>query len=396
MSALPNDPLPAKVSFRQHVTALDGLRGLAIISVFFYHYARGASAHTSSAIVRAGSAVFGFGWSGVDLFFVLSGFLITGILYDTLSDPGYYKKFYVRRILRIFPIYYLVVLIFLVLTPFLGLHWNIRALSFLIYLGYPAALIWPSLVTVSPYVAITHLWSLSLEEQFYMIWPWLIARLRKPGRILWVCLVVACAALLLRVGVFATQSVNRNWAYESLPCRMDTIAVGAAIAMLVRGPLRDRLEGWAHFVFFPAAIAVLTICIFRHTTERYDVVMATLGFSIIAVMYGALLVLALRQESWLAHFLSWPVLRMFGRYSYGLYLYHFPLTVILGPMKQSFINLMHSYVLGATIHLTFNLVVNLLVAAASYHFFESPIMRLKDRFNYAPVDESSVSPMYVT
>jgi peptidoglycan/LPS O-acetylase OafA/YrhL len=114
------------------------------------------------------------------------------------------------------------------------------------------------------------------------------------------------------------------------------------------------------------------------------------------VMYGALLVLALRQESWLAHFLSWPVLRMFGRYSYGLYLYHFPLTVILGPMKQSFINLMHSYVLGATIHLTFNLVVNLLVAAASYHFFESPIMRLKDRFNYAPVDESSVSPMYVT
>ena len=101
----------------KHMPALDGLRGLAILAVFVHHYGAGGVG-SSSAIVRWIATVCGFGWSGVDLFFVLSGFLISGILYDTRHDPAYYRKFYARRVLRIFPIYYLLAAIALLIVPF--------------------------------------------------------------------------------------------------------------------------------------------------------------------------------------------------------------------------------------------------------------------------------------
>src|SRR5579863_7323258 len=249
------EPLIApKLTFHARVPALDGLRGIAILAVFFYHYARGAGEHTSSVFVRAASVVFGFGWTGVDLFFVLSGFLISGILYDTLADPGYFKKFYIRRMLRIFPIYYLLIAIFLVLTPVLGIHWKPAHLFFLVYLGYPATLVWPRLADVSSMVAITHLWSLSVEEQFYVIWPWMISKLRDHKSILRACVLIATAALVVRVLICTTGWLSVTWAYTFLVCRMDTIATGAAIAILVRGPLRERIQVWAPFVLVAAAI----------------------------------------------------------------------------------------------------------------------------------------------
>jgi peptidoglycan/LPS O-acetylase OafA/YrhL len=164
---------------------------------------------------------------------------------------------------------------------------------------------------------------------------------------------------------------------------MDTIATGAAIAILVRGPLRERIQGWAPFVLLSTAIATVVVCVVRRSVDHDDLVIATIGYSIIAIMYGALLLLALREGTRLESLLSLPLLRRFRKYSYGLYLYHFPLTVVLGPLKPHFVAWMHSYVIGATIHLTFNLAVNVLVAAVSFHVFESPIMRLKSRFSYA-------------
>ncbi len=371
------------LNFHKRIPALDGLRGIAILAVFFRHYAGGLEKTATSTGLHVLGMVFNFGWSGVDLFFVLSGFLITGILYDTEGRPGYYKNFYVRRVLRIFPPYYLLAVIYLLLTPVVAAHWKWGQLSFLVYLGYPIALIWPGLGEVSPLVHITHLWSLCAEEQFYMIWPWTIARLRSGVAILYACVAVGVATLLLRIAICVTGWVNINWTHDFLGCRMDALAMGAAIAIVVRGPLRGRVMKWAPTVFFPAAASVMAICFLRRTVDHVDPAIATIGFTLIALTYGALLTMALRQGTWLERVLSLRVLRIFGKYSYAMYLFDFPLTVFLSPRREYFIAMMHSYAIGSGAFLVFCLLINLMVAAASFHLVESPIMRVKTRFNYA-------------
>jgi peptidoglycan/LPS O-acetylase OafA/YrhL len=370
------------VDFRKRLPALDGLRGIAILTVFFYHYAGGLQNTASSGALHALGMFFGFGWSGVDLFFVLSGFLITGILYDTRTDPGYYRNFYARRVLRIFPIYYLFIAIYLLLTPLIGAHWKLGQLSFLVYLGFPFVLVWPELGQVSPLVRINHLWSVNAEEQFYMMWPWMIARLRTSRAILQAFIAVGTLALLFRIAIYLSGWLSLAWTHDFLLCRMDTLALGAAIAILVRGPLQERTLRWAPLALVIAASAVVSICVIRRTVDHGDPVIATVGFSLIALAYGALLLLALRKGSWIEWLLSARVLCMFGKYSYGMYLYDFPLTLLLSPRREFFIARTHSYAIGSAVFLAFCLVANLLIAASSFHLIESPIMRLKSRFNY--------------
>jgi len=127
---------------------------------------------------------------------------------------------------------------------------------------------------------------------------------------------------------------------------------------------------------------VVGICLIRRTVDHGDPVIATVGFSLIALGFGALLLLALQKGSWLEWLLSARVLRIFGKYSYGMYLYDFPLTLLLSPRREFFIAHTHSYSIGSAIFLAFCLVVNLLIAASSFHLIESPIMRLKLRFKY--------------
>jgi len=361
----------AVVSPKKHIPALDGLRGLAILAVFFHHYGAGG-VDSSSTWVRWTATVCGLGWSGVDLFFVLSGFLITGILLDTKSDPAYYRKFYARRALRIFPIYYLFALIALMLVPF-G-TWRPGHLFFLVYLGYPAATIWPGLVHLP--IRITHLWSLSVEEQFYLVWPWTIKKLGAPAKILFFCVILFLGALAFRTAFPA-------WAYGALPSRMDGLALGAGLAIIFRGNLWERCRQLAFPTLAVSVTAVILICIVRHTTAHADRVICTVGFSLIVLAYAALLVLSLGP---LARLFSTRILRTFGRYSYGMYLYHFPLTSVFEHAKPFFAALP----LGSIIYVAACLVANVAIAAASFHFFEQPMMRLKKRFDYT--DEVDSAP----
>ena len=366
----------SKLDFRQRIPALDGLRGLAILAVFAYHYGNGGN-QSSIAAVRAISKVLGAGWSGVDLFFVLSGFLITGILYDTRTDPGYYKKFYARRVLRIFPIYYIAAAAMFIVGLAVGAHWRAGHLSFLFYFGYPAALLWPSLVQLSPFVRFSHLWSLSVEEQFYIIWPWLILRMGSKRNILLACSVVFIAAFLFRLAFVVW--VNPDWAYAFLPCRMDALAVGSAISIAIRAGWAHKLQRWMAPLFVVAAASFVAICVCRRTVDHGDPVIAVWGFSATEIAYGALLIMCLGPFS---RVFSQPILRMFGKYSYGLYLYHFPLTALLERIKPWVMARTGSFAIGSVFYVAVCLGFNFLVAALSFHLIESPIMRLKSHFRY--------------
>lgn len=127
----------------QHYTSLDGLRGVAFLLVFIHHY--GLTTHCNERWILALGALAGGGWVGVDLFFVLSGFLITGILLDTRDDNSYFLNFYARRVLRIFPLFYGVLLMLLLATSILHLHWRPGHIAYFFYLGNVAGHIDPSL-----------------------------------------------------------------------------------------------------------------------------------------------------------------------------------------------------------------------------------------------------------
>ena len=316
----------------KHMPALDGLRGIAILMVFAFHY-RGA----------LGWRVCNFGWSGVDLFFVLSGFLITGILYDTRNDPGYYKTFYARRALRIFPVFYL----FAAVMFLAGSHWKPVDLSLLFYVGWPVELIWHGMIwTAFP---IYHLWSLSIEEQFYLFWPMLMAKVQKP---ITLCVALFAVALLLRI------LVSGRWASSFLLCRMDGLAVGAALALLWRTQWKDRLQAWAIPGFSVCSACLLLLLWMRHTVDAEDSVIRTIGFSMIALTYGAFLVVSVAHP----RICSMAILRRFGKYSYGMYLFHLPLIGVLAPLQPV---LRWGYVPVCVS-------VNLAVAAVSFHLFEQP------------------------
>ena len=357
-----------------HIPALDGLRGVAILAVFCLHYG-GGGIYSSSAAVRWVGTVCRFGWTGVDLFFVLSGFLITGILYDTQRDSRYYRKFYARRALRIFPIYYLFIALAVLIVPFASL--TARHLLFLVYLGYPAALIWPALVSLP--ILITHLWSLQVEEQFYMLWPWLIRRLKTTRSILMLCAAVGVAAPILRLAF-------PSWSYASLPCRADDLVFGAALAILFRSQHWRSCQRCAYPVLFASIMGIILLCDLRHTTEHTDPVIFTVGFTVIAIACGALLVLSLGP---LSKVFSSPVLRIFGKYSYGMYLYHLPLMVFFERGKPLFIRY-HFGILG---YVFACLVANLAIAAFSFHLFEQPILKLKKRFDYTTTISVVTAPV---
>src|SRR4051794_5441003 len=182
-------PLRDTIDHRQHFKSLDGLRGIAILMVFFFHrYPR--HPHDPIGLLSGG------GWTGVELFFVLSGFLITGILYDTLGQRRYFLNFYARRTLRLLPVYLVTFAVVMAIGPAFGLIYSWWDVPFLLY----ASNIVEDLRRYPQFggLGVSHLWSLAVEEQFYLLWAPAIFLLRSHRRILIACICGAAFSIVLR------------------------------------------------------------------------------------------------------------------------------------------------------------------------------------------------------
>jgi peptidoglycan/LPS O-acetylase OafA/YrhL len=361
----------------RHIPALDGLRGIAILLVLAFHCRSvfSSSLEAPYLLLRG----LDLGWSGVDLFFVLSGFLITGILLDSRDSPTYFKTFYLRRALRIFPLYFAYLFLILVVVRHLGpdlwsstnpwwyatylLNWKADHGYNDLYLG--------------------HLWSLAIEEQFYFIWP-LVVWLTPRRWLRWVCLVVAVLALGFRC-FLEIRGQSPEAIYRLTLSRMDALALGALVATGVRD-FRAVLDRWAGPVLAVCGLGFLGVV--ANLTAGYwnDVRMRTVGASLLEASFACVVFMAAtRQSGALGRALRSPFLRKFGKYSYAMYVLHsvpYNLTVeAVGALRAS--GLAPALILLLKC-LYFPAIVSVAFGAAwvSWRVIEEPFLKLKRFFPY--------------
>jgi peptidoglycan/LPS O-acetylase OafA/YrhL len=386
-----------------HVSALDGVRGLAILLVAAYHFVWQASllAPGESWVYRVVTRGASLGIDGVDLFFVLSGFLITGILLDAKTSAHFLRNFYARRVLRIFPLYYAFLVLLLVLLPMVrpdaisgelahdqGWVWSYATN---VKLALTNRWVFCGGVSCGDGVDLNHTWSLAVEEHFYLGWPVVVLACSRRALMRW-CVALSLAAIVLRVVLHRHPLAM----YVLTPCRMDTLLIGAFVAAAVR---ERGLEWVVRVARWPTAVAAVLFAIVTllpgGTTARPPVVRA-LAYSLAAILSAALVVAAVasaaisRKGGRLARMLSTPVLRTFGKYSYGMYLFHATLRPILERAfpPATLARALRSPTLGVLVYFALGSTVSLAAAWFSYHLFEKRFLRLKAML----VDERSWLP----
>jgi peptidoglycan/LPS O-acetylase OafA/YrhL len=374
----------------EHVPALDGVRGIAVSAVLALHFGVAADLPNRfpSSLSTWVERVLYAGWAGVDLFFVLSGFLITSILLVSKDRPQYFRRFYGRRILRIFPLYYTALILALVVLPRVakngwglvheGESGDIWLWTYTLNIGLALGLISNAIASLS------HFWTLAIEEQFYVVWPWLV-KVTSGRALLRVCASVAVMALAMRIA-WVALGFGPEGAYRFTLTRADSLTAGAAVALLMRDAAwRARLSIAAPWVFF---ISLGGIAFMLASVPRFypsDPLVVTIGHSILALASASLLVLAVREHAW--RWLSIRPLRELGKYSYGIYVWHFPLQRALlawygfqAPQGGE----RHVWKVG--LFLIAGVGGSLLLGWISYYTIERPFLRMKRYFVYSRVD----------
>ena len=353
----------------QRIPALDGLRGVAVLAVFASH-------------IRVPG--FSLGGIGVDVFFVLSGYLITSILINEIDRTGSIAlpRFFMRRIRRLTPALLVLTLLYILLAPFIWTEWSVAehvglsALSFFYLMDYARAF-W---IGHNPMV---HTWSLAVEEHYYLIWPFvLLAMARFVPLKHWITVL---AAAYLAATLWRCVSVDMHgWAaaYFRFDTRMSALILGSLLAVMFKvGTTGRGRQLWA-FVLIAAACTISVLAIRTYGGDETTGGWATLGIAIIeAVSLAVILTIVERHRSGsatiLTRVLSGAAIVYIGRISYGLYLFHHPLTYLL-----------HGYHWGLVFAVSVPL--SLAVAVLSFHFIEQPILQGRAPFRLAGLVPSAL------
>jgi peptidoglycan/LPS O-acetylase OafA/YrhL len=362
---------------RRQIRALDGIRGVAIIWVVLHNTAA-ETPLAPSGVLHVLPILANAGWIGVQLFFALSGFLITAGLLDTQRSSHYFRNFYAKRALRILPLYYTVLFMLLVLLP--------RVVT--LHAPFSADHQWPLWLFTANWTAslpygFAHFWSLAVEEQFYLLWPLVVCAL-SPRRLLTVCLCIAAGALLLRCAL-AAWSVDPWTLYVNTACRMDALSLGGAGACLVRIPaLSEQIRARRALLGAGALLVFLLGIPLTHLYNRFSLPGETFGYTLLACSSAAFVTWAAIQGSrprTLADaLLASAPLCSCGKYSYAMYVFHNLLHKLLGEPwltgrfgEHPSLQVVFAYALAV-------LLISYLLAFCSYHAFEKHFLRLKRWF----------------
>jgi len=362
---------------------LDGLRALAILLVLFSH-------HFSAAPVAAVRQAAEMGWIGVDIFFVLSGFLIGGILLDQRAAANYYRVFYLRRFFRIVPLYAVLVLPGLLVLG-LGLQRFFAGHSLA---GLPAAGLWSYPFFLQNVAAALGLalpaylgpaWSVAVEEQFYLLLPPLVRRLERRQLLFFLLLAIGVAPVVRGLLVWHWGVRAGIPCYVLLPCRWDSLLLGVVAAMAYRAEgfqrWMERHRTALHGGWWGGALLTGTFLILH--PSRLDPYMAFLGYSGLDSFFALTLLLAVTSSGgWLQRVFRWPVFKPIATISYGLYLLQSPMMAVTETLCRA-VHLHYAPIswLATAVALT-SLLGTFVAAGISWQWFESRMLRRGQRFTF--------------
>jgi len=380
-----------------HFPPLDGIRGIAILLVLVLHFAE--ALQPATRFDRAVQHVTGWTWLGVDLFFVLSGFLITGILLDSVDDPQYYRTFYARRALRIFPLYYafLASLAWIILPAI-----RIASASGFVHETSTAWMsdgvdshpgLWLYLTNFTIAVqgwraapAFTAaLWSLAVEEQFYLVWPAVVRRVTHKTLLLVACAAIPIA-LCIRTAILHSQWwLPGAWSSEAAYVypfgRFDTLAMGAAIAIAMRDArLRVHLRRWLPALTLAGLGLILVVLVRRGGFYSWDAAVQRFGMTGTVLAGGSLVAWCVlsRENSLLNRTLNARPLRQFGKYSYAIYILHPLIRWLIQPTYRRYGQLVYgSSIPSFLVYLLLAMSLCLVAGWVSWHGIEKHFLALK-------------------
>lgn len=371
---------------KRHLAGLDGVRGLAILLVMLFHM---TVMEPQTEAQKLFFDVMSAGWVGVELFFVLSGMLITGILLDTKEHAGYFCNFYARRVLRIFPLYYALLVFSFYILPYFP-HPKLanfsRVTEYEIWYWLFLSNFSSAIVGGPRHGILDVTWSLAIEEQFYLVWPFLVLFLGKR-RLAVTAVALFFASLVGRV-VALHFDVPPWTIYVVTPARLDGLCAGALVAIALRTFRLDdpRLIRGAWSGFLGGAAATSVIACFEKGLPWDGRLVETAGFSAFAIMCAGLIALTVVESNAggvvdRVMRLGW--LKLLGLYSYALYLFHLPLRALVRDTilnSASFPTFPGGAFVAQGVFYLLAISISFAVAWLSYRYFERPFLGLKGIF----------------
>ena len=352
---------------RPHYPALDGLRGLCCLLVIFYH--------TFYFVLEK---YLSFIWVSIDIFFVLSGFLITDILLNLNLNKKSIFTFYIKRGLRVFPLYYLSLILFFIILPVLSIntlnvdYYKQNQVWFWSFLQN-----WLMIFNPPKESSLVHLWSMAVEEQFYLLWPLIILFVKKPKRLLLIIITLLLAVIAFRFWIWDIKIEKIEYGNLYSFTRIDGICVGCIVALLKKinpGYINKRI---AIIVLTIAGLNFLFYYLNRESSMPY---FGLIGFFTFSIVVGILVDEIINNEnSIFSKIFRFPPLRFIGKISYGTYIFHLPVYLAFKPYVESWAashieEIPPPYFASGVLT-----ILSFIIGYLSYKYFEIHFLRLKQK-----------------